>query len=118
VARFNSESVGVGAMIGCTEQRGERLGLVVGRWRARDSDRWQSRSSDERRRPTGMDRIWSETVQKGFPLQEICLDPGGRIKQKCGMFPQETSHKHSMCFQPVSQKYTELNRLPFSHANR
>src|SRR6267378_4158070 len=41
VARFNSESVGVGAMIGCAEQRGERLGLVVGHRRARDSNRWR-----------------------------------------------------------------------------
>ena len=44
---------------GRVERRGERLGLVVGRRRARDSDR---------RRSTGMDRVWFETVRKGFPL--------------------------------------------------
>jgi len=59
VARFNSELVGVGVMIGCVERRGERLGLVVGHRQARDSD-----------------RIWSEMVRKGFPLQYHCVIDG------------------------------------------
>src|SRR6266699_2655191 len=60
---------------GCVERRGERLGLVVGRRRARNSDRRRPRSSDERQQSTGLDRIRSETVRKGFPLQLLpqCL---------------------------------------------